>query len=62
MARIKVTGYLDTDDLDAGDVDLTHELGLSDRGFMLMEGVDEEGRDAPSIGVLSDAVFELVKE
>lgn len=31
--RIKVTGYLDTDDMDIEDVDLDHEMGLSSEGF-----------------------------
>lgn len=33
MSRIKVTGYLYTEDLDVEDVDLDHEMGLSDKGF-----------------------------
>jgi hypothetical protein len=34
MARIKVTGYIDTDDLAPDDVDLSHEMGLSDKGYL----------------------------
>lgn len=34
--RIKVTGYLDTDDLDAEHVDTSHETGLSQEGFEVM--------------------------
>ena len=33
MGRIKVTGYVDTDDLNSGDVDLTDGTGLSSEGF-----------------------------
>lgn len=33
MARIKVTGYIDTDDLDPSEVDLSHEMGLSSEGY-----------------------------
>ena len=36
MARIKVTGYIDTDALDPADVDLLHETGLSEPGFLAM--------------------------
>jgi len=31
--RIKVTGYLDTDDLEPEHVDESHEMGLSEEGF-----------------------------
>lgn len=34
MSRIKVTGYLYTEDMDAEDVDLDHEMGLSESGHM----------------------------
>lgn len=33
MARIKITGYVDVDDLDPSLVDLNHESGLSSEGF-----------------------------
>jgi len=32
--RIKVTGYLNTDDMETRHVDSFHELGLSEEGFM----------------------------
>ena len=32
--RIKVTGYLETDDLDPEEVDETHETGLSEEGYL----------------------------
>lgn len=31
--RIKVIGYLDTDDMDPRHVDESHEMGLSEEGF-----------------------------
>lgn len=34
MARIKVTGYLNTVDMDPEHVELTHELGLSNEGYI----------------------------
>ena len=36
MSRIKVTGYLDTADLNPEHVDLHHESGLSSEGFDFM--------------------------
>ena len=32
MPRIKLTGYIDTDDLDPDQVDLGHDSGLSEKG------------------------------
>ncbi|MCY4726684.1 hypothetical protein NYO98_10380 [Nocardioides sp. STR2] len=40
MPRIKVTGYLDTDDLDPEHVDTSHEMGLSTAGYEHMIGAD----------------------
>lgn len=51
MARIKVTGYLDTDDLDPEDVDLDHEMGLSNKGY-------EEWTQF--FGTLEDVEFQIV--
>ena len=34
MARIKVTGYIDTDNLEPDLVDLAHETGLSEDGYI----------------------------
>jgi hypothetical protein len=31
--RIKVTGYLDTDDMESDEVDLGHPMGLSNKGY-----------------------------
>lgn len=33
MTRLKITGYIDTDDLGPGDVDLDHPTGLSSEGY-----------------------------
>lgn len=33
MARIKVTGYIDTEDMSPSDVDLTHAFGVSTEFF-----------------------------
>jgi hypothetical protein len=33
MPRIKVTGYLNTEDLDPSQVDTSHEMGLSNKGY-----------------------------
>ncbi len=38
MARIKVTGYLDTSGMDPEMVDLEHETGLSPEGFEAITG------------------------
>lgn len=49
MARIKVTGYIDTDNLLPEAVDLEHETGLTDKGFLTLSN---------NLG-LEDAEFEL---
>lgn len=54
MARIKVTGYLDTDDLDPEQVDLSHEMGLTEHGY--------DGKFPVFSSILEDVEFELVKE
>lgn len=36
MALIKVTGYIDTDELSPDDVDLSDEMGLSSKGYEYM--------------------------
>jgi hypothetical protein len=44
MARIRVTGYLETDDVDPEDVDLDHKMGLSASGYEKLSselGLDE---------------------
>ena len=33
MARIKVTGYIDTEELSMDDLDLSHPMGLSSDGY-----------------------------
>lgn len=52
--RIKVTGYIEADDLPFGYVDPTHEMGLSSEGY-----------DALGSGVvppLDDVEFEKVED
>lgn len=55
MARIKVTGYIDTEELEATGVelDLSHETGLTASGFDKLSA--EFGQQ------LDDVDFELVK-
>ena len=54
MARIKVTGYIDTDELNPEYVDTSHASGLSNTGY------DQLCKDMMNAG-LDDAEFELVK-
>jgi hypothetical protein len=58
--RIKVTGYLNTEDMETQHVDSFHELGLSEEGFMFYTtelGLDDveflalpDEEDAPKRG------------
>lgn len=32
--RIKITGYIDTDEMDPAHLDLAHETGLSEDGYI----------------------------
>lgn len=58
MARIKFTGYLDTDDLEPEQVDLGHKTGLSEQGYLdLVQG---EGGAALSLSALDDVDSEIV--
>lgn len=52
MAKIKVTGYLDTEELEPEQVDLDHPYGLSDEGYEEISN---------SLG-LDDVEFELQPE
>ena len=42
MARIKVTGYINVDDLEDEHVDLSHETGLSAAGYDYVMGLTEQ--------------------
>jgi hypothetical protein len=53
MARIKVTGYVDTDDLNEDMVDLDHPTGLTAEGF--------DDLNATLLG-LSDVTAEVVPD
>lgn len=55
MARIKVTGYLEVEDLDPERVDLDHEMGLSPAGY------EQTLADMLHAGMV-DAEFELVTD
>lgn len=55
MARIKVTAYVETDDLDPSEVDLTHEMGLSSEGY-------ERFAVNPQLLPLDDVEFRLEEE
>ena len=58
--RIKVTGYVPVDDLDQEHVDLSHETGLSGKGFDMMNGM---GDVQPwSLADLEDLDFTLEPE
>ena len=51
--RIKVTGYLDPEEMASDHVDLSHEMGLSSEGYEALTGYGPEG-----LG-LEDIEFEL---
>lgn len=53
MARIKVTGYIDTEDMLPGDVDFDHPMGITDDYYSsLVSG-------AQPLPVMEDLEFEL---
>jgi hypothetical protein len=58
VARIRVTGYLDTDDLDPDHVDLGHETGLSGRGDEAITSVFGDAQ--VRISELEDLKLELI--
>lgn len=58
MARIKVTGYLDTDEMDEDHVDLNHETGLSEKGTDAASSVFYNGVPY-KLTDLEDIEFEL---
>jgi hypothetical protein len=57
--RIKVTGYLEIEDLDEDQVDLDDETGLSLEGY---QGVLSGGPKGLGLGDLVDIDIELVDE
>lgn len=59
MARIKVTGYIDSEDLDPEDVDLSDPTGFSEEGH-LKHVVGEDGR-ALALTDLEDVDTEVVE-
>lgn len=61
MPRIKVTGYINTDDLDADMVDLNNSTGLSTLGFEELQGMHDVNTALP-ISSLEDLEFELQEQ
>lgn len=59
MARIKITGYLDTEELDAEHVDLDDKTGLSEAGYEAV--TTYEGQPPYKIADLTDVEVELQK-
>lgn len=52
MARLRVTGYINTDDLEQEEVDLDHFTGLTTEGFERLHG--ELNLDDLRISVVHD--------
>jgi len=61
MARIKVTGYMETDGMNPEFVDLSHETGLSNKGYEAMSGASGEQFDY-DLSSLDDLQTEVVEE
>lgn len=60
MARIQVTGIIDTDDLPDSAVDLSHETGLSEYGYTAFATSQLKGSSVGAL--LEDAEFKLLPE
>lgn len=59
MTRIKITGYVESDDLDPEHVDLTHSTGLTEDGYLdLVAG--EQGKPL-KLTDLDDVETEVVR-
>lgn len=62
MARIKITGYIDSDDLPSEEVDLSDATGLSNLGYERALGVngslDRESLANYTLSSLDDPDFE----
>lgn len=62
MARIKVTGYIDTDDLGFDDLDLGHVMGVSDQFYSVnANGMTLVTADGASVE-MTENDFELQPE
>lgn len=59
MARIKISGYLNTDDLSPEQVDLDHESGLSEQGH---EEITSIFSDGPPFKISDLEDIDVVKE
>jgi len=53
--RIKITGYVDVDSITDADLDLSHEMGVSTRGY-------DTGLSGLEIKHLEDVEYELVDD
>lgn len=60
-ARLKVTGYVDIDDLDPEHVDLDHPTGLTAEGYDALI-VGDEGQQQLTLGSLGDIQTEIEAE
>ena len=61
MARISITGYVDTEDLPSEAVDLDHDMGLTNAAYEALIGVS--GETPPfSLSDLQDLEFSLQKD
>lgn len=58
--RIKVTGYLNVDELEPGMLDLAHESGLSEEGHDKLFSVFSD--HSPTLSELEDSTAELESE
>lgn len=54
--RVKVTGFIETDDLPESMVDVEHEMGISDEAYLLWTS---GGQNLPP---LEDLEFEAVRD
>lgn len=54
MARIKVTGYLDTEEMASNHVDLNHPMGLSTEGYEALTGHGAEGLGLEDVEFVAD--------
>lgn len=61
MARIKVTGYINVEDLETHEVDLTDPTGLSAEGYDNVRLGNDE-RPAYSLSSLEDVEIELEED
>lgn len=61
MARIKVTGYMNVDEINPDFVDLDHATGLTDEGYGALTGMTTRQFDY-SLSGLEDLETEVVED